>query len=140
MASVKHRLPTEKEIDRSRKLGRQLQQASYAKSVRYSPSHDAFVLHMYSGAVVEIPRKFVPYVRDADRRHAAAVTLSPAGSGLHWESLDMDHSVPGLIRDLFGITEQHRRAGATKSPARAAASRANGKLGGRKRKRHKRAA
>lgn len=84
---------------------------------------------MYSGTVVEIPRKLVPVIDKAPL--SADVELSPMGSSLRWDALDADFSVPGLIREVFGMTAALRRAGATKSKARAKASKENGLLGGR---------
>lgn len=61
-----------------------------------------------------------------------------AGHGLHWEALDADFTVPGLLMGLFGTRawmarEQARLAGATTSAAKALAARENGKKGGRPR-------
>jgi len=42
--------------------------------------------------------------------------------------------VRALVREILGFNDAPRRGGATKSKARADASRANGKLGGRPRK------
>jgi DNA invertase Pin-like site-specific DNA recombinase len=54
---------------------------------------------------------------------------------LHWEELDTDLSVAGLLAGLFG-TRAHlaRQAGSATSPAKAAAARANGAKGGRPRR------
>lgn len=134
MPRVRHRLSTDAELDEASRLGKELQLAQYARSARYSPTRDSFILKMYTGASVELPRRLVPYVNKAPKHLAAEVELMPAGGMLHWERLDMDHSVPGLIREIFGLNRDFRRAGATKSKARAAASRANGRLGGRPRK------
>ena len=134
MARVKHRASTDEELDEAVRRGREEQLAKYARSASYSPTRDAFILRMYTGASVELPRHLVPYVAEAPKRLAAEVELLPGGGGVHWEQLDMDHSVPGLIREIFGLAQDFRRAGATKSKARAAASRANGRLGGRPRK------
>lgn len=55
--------------------------------------------------------------------------------GLHWEALDVDLSIPGLLTGLFGTKAyMARQAGRTKFPAKAAAARANGLKGGRPRK------
>ena len=56
----------------------------------------------------------------------AKVEVRGAGHGLHWEALDADFTVPGLIMGLFGTRawmarEQARHAGAAKSPAKAIA-------------------
>ena len=60
------------------------------------------------------------------------------GYGLHWEKLDADLSIPALIVGIFGskawMQELARRGGASTSPAKAAAARANGAKGGRPRK------
>jgi predicted butyrate kinase (DUF1464 family) len=57
---------------------------------------------------------------------------------LHWEDLDADLSVPGLLLSSIGrserLSELARLAGRAKSPAKAAAARANGAKGGRPRK------
>jgi hypothetical protein len=56
----------------------------------------------------------------------------------HWESLDVDLGVPELVAGLFStktwMAELGRQGGKAKSAAKSAASRANGKRGGRPRK------
>jgi Protein of unknown function (DUF2442) len=69
----------------------------------------------------------------------AQVEVLGLGLGLHWERLDVDLSVPGLLAGLFGTKayidrQRAARAGATSSPAKAAAARRNGAKGGRPRK------
>jgi hypothetical protein len=140
MARVKYRSSTDQEIDEARRRGREERLATCARSVKYLAARDSFLLKMFTGASVELPRHLIPYVDKASQRMAAEVTLSPAGSGLCWERLDMHHSVSGLIREIFGLARDFRRAGATKSNARAAASRANGRLGGRPRKKREKVA
>lgn len=57
------------------------------------------------------------------------------GHALHWETLDVDFSVPNLVNGLFGTSRwMAARAGASKSVRKAAAARANGAKGGRPRK------
>jgi hypothetical protein len=58
------------------------------------------------------------------------------GIGLHWEQLDVDVSVPGLLAGLFGTKawmdrQRAARAGTARSPAKAEAARRNGAKGGR---------
>lgn len=63
------------------------------------------------------------------------VEILGAGTGLHWEALDLDLSVPELLNGLFGTRAQMARlAGQGRSEAKAAAARANGAKGGRPRK------
>jgi hypothetical protein len=61
------------------------------------------------------------------------------GFNLHWPTLDVDLYVPALVSGIFGtrdwMSKQLARvAGQAKSPAKAAAARANGAKGGRPRK------
>lgn len=57
------------------------------------------------------------------------------GYGLHWESLDVDFTVPGLLAGMFGTQSwMARQGGQARSDAKAAAARANGRKGGRPKK------
>jgi hypothetical protein len=107
--------------------------AAAAAAVIYDRRSDAVVVTMRSGAVATIPRALIPVVAEAHPDAAEDVDLSPMGSSLRFPSLDADVAVQGLIRRVFGINEANRLAGATKSKARAAASRSNGLKGGRPR-------
>jgi len=69
----------------------------------------------------------------------AEVEILGLGFGLHWERLDVDLSVPGLLAGLFGTKtymdrERAAHAGSATSLAKAAAARRNGAKGGRPRK------
>jgi hypothetical protein len=75
----------------------------------------------------------IPVFASAEPRDLTDVELSPMGSSIRFPLLDADFAVQALIRHAFGVNEANRIAGATKSPARAAASRSNGAKGGRPR-------
>lgn len=63
------------------------------------------------------------------------VELWPGGEALHWEEIDADISVPGLLFDLLNVKAWYAKwLGGAKSEAKAAAARENGKKGGRPRK------
>ena len=69
----------------------------------------------------------------------AAVAITGAGFGLHWDRLDIDLSIPGLMAGLFGtkvwMDSQRAAVGGTaRSDAKSAAARRNGAKGGRPRK------
>ena len=52
----------------------------------------------------------------------AGVESLGAGSGLHWEEIDVDLSVTGLLAGLFGTKSfMTRHAGKATSPAKVAA-------------------
>lgn len=133
MASVKHRPVTDDEFEAAKRRGFEERWLS-ATHVSYDAARSAVDLQLYSGVTVTIPRSFFAHIEHATAADLANVELSPAGWLIVFPALDADYSVAGLLREIFGLTAQQRRAGATKSPARAAASRANGKKGGRPKK------
>jgi hypothetical protein len=114
----------------ARERGR-AEMAAAAATVMFDRRRD--VVTMRSGVVAMIPRALIPIVAEAEPNAAEEVELSPMGSSLRFPSLDADFAVQGLIRRVFGINEANRLASATKSKARAAASRSNGLKGGQPR-------
>ena len=96
------------------------------------------MVELTNGFVFGFPTGSIPELAKASRSVLASVEVSPSGSGLHWETLDVDLSVPGLLLSSIGrsdkVKELARVAGRTTSPAKAAAARKNGAKGGRPRK------
>lgn len=117
---------------RDRRKGRR------AVSVAYDRRTGRVMMELTNGFVFGFPATAIPLLAKATPAQIAQVTLSPGGSGLHWEELDIDLSVPGLLLSSLDrsehIVELARAAGRARSPAKAAAARANGSKGGRPRK------
>ena len=70
----------------------------------------------------------------------ARIDISPERTGLHWPDLDVDLYVPALIQGLFGTRRWMasllgQAGGRARSEAKTRAARANGRKGGRPRKR-----
>ncbi len=109
-----------------------------ATSARYDRKSARIILETTNGYLFGFPVSAIPALGEATPKQLAQMELEPGGGGLHWEKLDADLSVPGLLLSSLGrrekLTEFARAAGKTKSPAKAAASRANGAKGGRPRK------
>jgi hypothetical protein len=109
-----------------------------AVAAYYDRKTGRVMLELTNGFVFGFPTKSIPALARATADQLGAVTLSPGGSGLHWDALDADLSVPGLLLSSIGrsdkLSELARLAGRSTSPAKAAAARANGTKGGRPRK------
>jgi hypothetical protein len=106
-----------------------------ARAARYVRSSGKLAIDLTNEASVSIPVNLLQGLGDAAPRQLAAVEVVGGGFALHWEELDCDFTVPGLVAGLFGtqtwMTALGRAAGKVKSPAKARAARENGKKGGR---------
>lgn len=60
---------------------------------------DAETMHVFlaDGRVVSVPLEWFPKLRDATPRQRRSWRLIGGGVGLHWEDLDEDLSVAGLL-------------------------------------------
>ena len=106
-----------------------------AKTVRYDRKLDRIVVELTNGCTFTFPPRLAQGLETATDAQLAAVEILGHGYGLHWQALDVDISIPGLLAGIFGTKAYMARlAGQAKSPAKAAASRANGARGGRPRK------
>lgn len=103
-----------------------------AAAARYDHQLGRVVVELMNGCTFTFPPRLVQGLEGATEDQLAQVEILGLGYGLHWEALDADLSVPGLLAGLFGTkTYMARHAGQAKSPAKAAAARANGAKGGR---------
>lgn len=109
-----------------------------AISAFYDRRTGRVMLELTRGYVFGFPTNAIRALAKARPEELAQVKLSPGGGGLHWEALDIDLSVPGLLLSSLGRSQQRselaRLAGRSTSRLKAAASRANGAKGGRPRK------
>ncbi len=83
------------------------------------------------------PRKY-KFLKNATEKELSEVKALGLGFALEWESIDQHLGLGSLILDLIGekylATELGRRNGSATSEKKKAASRTNGKLGGRPKK------
>ena len=127
---------TDEEIAAAEERGRIYRATQpHATSAHYDARNDRIVVELTSGATFAFPPRLAEGLADATADQLAEVELLGQGSALHWETLDVDYSVAGLVNGIFGTARwMAARAGRATSPAKAVAARANGAKGGRPRK------
>ena len=107
----------------------------FAVAARYDRRANRIIVDLTNGATFAFPPHLVQRLQDAQPDHLAEVEVIGGGYGLHWETLDEDLTVPGLLGGIFGTRRwMAHLAGKSTSPAKASAARANGSKGGRPRK------
>lgn len=132
---------TDSEIDRAIARARRLRHQPLVTEVEYksAPGLDLLVLKLSDGRRHVIPREDLQGLQSATKEQISRIEILGGGTGLHWPALNVDLYVPGLLRGIYGnkawMAKIGRRGGLATSPAKKRASRANGKLGGRPRRR-----
>ncbi len=105
----------------------------------YERKADLISLYLDDGIRVSIPRTKLQGLDTAEAGKLAKIEILGRGTGLRWPLLDVDHYVPGLLNRVFGtsrwMAELGRRGGSATTKAKAAAARANGRKGGRPKRR-----
>jgi hypothetical protein len=130
----------EKELERqhqeAKKRGMEkVQTEPQAQAVSYDRSTHRLIIDLKNGTTFLLPCVLVQGLAEAAPGEIAQVKLGPRGASLHWENLDVDLSLAGLIAGIFGtrawMAEIGRVGGRVTSEAKATAARMNGKKGGR---------
>jgi len=128
------------EIDRALARGRRRAVSEpQAERAHYERRTGRVVVDLTNGCSFVFPARSLQGLAQATDAELAEIEILGAGHGLHWPALDADFTAPGLLMGVFGtrawmMSELARRAGQTKSKAKAAAARANGRKGGRPRR------
>jgi len=109
-----------------------------ARSAAYHAGSGRIAVELTNGCLFAFPADDAQGLRGATPEQLAAVEVLPGGFGLHWEELDADLSVPGLVAGVFGskswMRELGRAGGRVQTEAKARAARENGRKGGRPRR------
>jgi hypothetical protein len=121
--------PTQREFDTiTRRTAQSMRHQLLAVEARYDPRVERVMITLNNGTIVGFPLSALPGLEQATRQDLRKIEIEGGGYGLHVAALDADISIPSLLEDQLGSTIMRR------SVARADASRANGRLGGRPRK------
>lgn len=130
-------------------LARQIEQAMetgkhepVAVAARFDSATSRIIVDLASGITFMFPVSLAQGLADASPDDVAEVEVTPGGLGLHWESLDIDFSISGLLAGVFGsrswmarvYADMGRKGGTSRSRAKVQAARRNGRMGGRPKK------
>ena len=74
----------------------------HARTVLYDKRSGMLVLELTNGASFTCPTHSLQGLESASPDQLAQVELTPMGFGLHWEDLDADFTVGGLLAGRFG--------------------------------------
>ena len=115
---------------------RSLRSEPRARTARYDRKTGRVHVELTNGCTFAFPARNAEGLERANDVELPQVEILGLGLGLHWERLDVDLSVPGLLAGLFGTKAyvdrlRAARANAARSAAKAAAARRNGAKGGR---------
>ena len=127
---------TKEQIAAANEAGRIVRRTQpHAHAARYDAKSDRVIVDLTNGASFAFPPRLVEGLHHAAPAEIAKVEVIGRGFGLHWATLDLDYTVPGLVNGVFGTARwMAARAGRTTSAAKAEAARVNGARGGRPRK------
>lgn len=105
-----------------------------AKHVRYDAASGRILIDLNNGCSFAFPARLAQGLETATDADLAAVEILGVGYGLHWDKLNVDLSIPGLLAGLFGTGAYMDRlrashADSATSSRKAAAARMNGAKG-----------
>jgi hypothetical protein len=116
-------------------------QSSTPRIIRahYDRARGQVVIHLSSRMDLSFSPQDAQGLEKAKPAQLEEIEISPSGFGIHFPKLDADLYLPGLLEGLLGskrwmAARLGQVGGVSRSPAKRAAARANGKLGGRPRK------
>src|SRR5712691_7529382 len=110
-----------------------------AIAARYDRRSKRIVIRLSSGLEIGFAPRDAQGLENAKPEQLEEIEVSPSGLGIHFPQLDADLYLPALLDGLLGsrawmAARLGARGGSARSPAKIAAARANGRLGGRPRK------
>jgi hypothetical protein len=109
-----------------------------AQSVHYDAERDRVIVRLTSGVEIGFAPRDAEGLQQAAADDLRTVEVDALGLGIHFPALDADFYVPALLEGVLGskrwmAARLGAAGGQVRSAAKAAASRANGKRGGRPR-------
>jgi len=116
-------------------------QASIPRAIaaHYDRENDLIVIQLSSKVAISFSSHDAQGLEKAKASELEEIEITPSGFGIHFPKLDADLYVPGLLEGFLSskqwmASRLGQVGGRSRSAAKKAASRANGRLGGRPKK------
>jgi hypothetical protein len=110
-----------------------------AVRARYDRHSRRLVINLSTGFQIALKPLDLQGLEEAKPEQLTKIEISPSGFGIHFPDLDVDLYLPALLEGIFGsrkwiASQLGKTGGRSTSAAKTAASRRNGKRGGRPKK------
>ncbi len=131
--------PTTEQFEEAKARGDARLLGPRAESAHYDAGRNRVIVRLTTGVEIGLSPKDVEGLHEASVDDLKVIEVEPFGLGIHFPRLDADLYIPALLEGVLGskrwmAARLGRLGGASRSEAKATASRANGKRGGRPRK------
>ena len=123
----------------SRRGAQRIKKGPVAVAARYDQQAGRVVVELDSGLEIAFRPEHVQGLEAATPVDLSEISISPSGQGLHFPAIDADLYLPALLDGFLGsnawmAARMGQVGGRATTQAKQAAARANGRLGGRPRK------
>lgn len=131
---------TDDDIEQAnRKAQLRLGKTPTAVSAVYDRRVSRVVVTLSTGYAVMFSPHVVQELEHAKPDQLDEIEITPSGLGIHFPKIDADLYLPALLEGAFGskhwmARQMGAKGGKAATPAKAAAAKSNGKLGGRPKK------
>ncbi len=129
---------TEAEFEKAKARARAERDAGRVQATRFDRGRRRVVLRLSTGVELAFPAGLAEGLAGASLDELAEIEISPTRHGIHWPRLDADLYIPALLRGVLGSRSwmascMGAAGGGSRSLAKKAAARENGRKGGRPR-------
>lgn len=130
---------TREQFEAAKARGEARMQGPRAVSAHYDAGRNRVIVRLTTGLELGFAPGDVEGLQNASAEDLKVIEVEAFGLGIHFPKLDADLYVPALLEGVLGskrwmAAQLGAAGGQTRSAAKAAASRENGKRGGRPRK------
>jgi hypothetical protein len=130
---------TTEQFETAKTRGEERLRGPRAESAHYDAGRDRVIVRLTTGVEIGFAPRDAQGLQHASREDLAEIVVEAFGLGVHFPRLDADFYVPALLEGVLGsqswiAARLGAAGGRVRGGAKAAASRDNGKRGGRSRK------